>query len=235
MHSLSSRTAAAVAALLLAACLVRGQQPGTAFPDSQYGRYDWRSFLKSRAAGSGIDLAHPDTGLLNASVFYCSCRFRESQGGRSFQFSAGLRDAAMYHSSAMSRRRFFAHDNPYDASMRTPSERFSHFGVRGRFVAENLATVFLLNYESGRKFWYKQTGSEIEFFYGSSLHPDGEIMPRTYAEFGEAALTQLAASPPHRKNLLDRNQTMLGCGIVLKQSVTVEIPTALCTQDFAGK
>jgi uncharacterized protein YkwD len=204
-----------------------------AFPDRMYTHNDWKSFLALPAVRLPIEET-PDLSLLNASVFYHSCRFRENQGRKAFSFSPALRDAAAYQSAAMARGGFLGHVDPGDRAMSTPDKRIRHFGMNASSLGENVASTFLLDYESGARYWLNRAGDEMQFFRTARRAPGDRIRARTYAEFGEAVVAQLAASPPHRKNLLNPRYTQLGCAAVPSPVASTQIPQALITQAFAA-
>ena len=85
-------------------------------------------------------------------------------------------------------------------------------GFDFRFLAENVATQFTIQYQSGRTVYRVPAGT------GFSYRPDGPPLPRhTYRTFAATVLAQWMNSPGHRQNILSDEPERFGSDCRLRQ------------------
>lgn len=199
-------------------------RPATAAVDPYAQSAD--AFLNGPAANRSIDDKDIDTALLRAALFHQTNRVRAEHKLALFSHARPLEEAAQMHADDMVAGHFFAHENPNDPSRRTMLERVKLEGYDPRYVAENLATQFVIQYESGRSFYVVPGGVSYE--------PDGKpIPPHTYASFAAAVLESWMNSPGHRHNILAIEPRELGTGAAFQPSMKEgELAKFACVQEF---
>jgi uncharacterized protein YkwD len=123
-------------------------------------------------------------------------------------FALELERSAFLHAKSMVEQNFFAHENPYDETRKTPELRGRLAGIKNPLVAENIATHFGIKYEAGAPVY------PIDRTLGTfSYSGEGALIPNhTYLSFAEAIVKQWLDSPGHRRNLLSKDARQLGCG-----------------------
>ena len=122
-----------------------------------------------------------------------------------------LEAMAQDYADRMRDKRFVAHEDPFDASRRTPKDRALRAGVKNPMVSENLATNATIDYTSGQKVYHKGIPGEFR------ASPEGPLLStHTYATLAKRLVEQWLNSPGHRKNLLDPSVVELGCGVAFQ-------------------
>ena len=138
-------------------------------------------------------------------MFFATNKIRESKGLRSLKFTPELRDAAVLHTDQMIEKNFFDHYNNRSPLLRTPDQRIKLFRVRSNAIAENI---------------------------------DYNNMPlkgkTTYIQLAEKIVDELYHSPPHRKNMLGKEYSFLGCAAIFEARDKQGVRYIKTTQDFAA-
>lgn len=88
-----------------------------------------------------MDRGALDHALLNAALFFATNAVRAKHKLPLFQPSRALTVSAFGHSRDMTLQDFFSHQNPKDATKRTPWQRMEMQGVTGGHRAENIAML----------------------------------------------------------------------------------------------
>lgn len=202
------------------------------FPDSLY---ESKLFDAEYLMQQGEKLFLPyepiDYQLLNACVFYQTQLYREKMKKNPLLFYSLLRDAAIFHALQMSEKKFYSHDNNTISKMKTPQQRIFNFGTESEFSGENINKVFAINYKDGKP--YGKEGNH--FYYTPSIN---DTIPfHTYNSLAEKIVNSWIQSPPHKKNMLLKDYTHLGCATVLEAASLKgkNLPAMLAVQNFAGK
>lgn len=199
----------------------------TSFPDSLYRLHDWKSFCQLPFAHDTIDLDHPDLELLDAAVFFATNKARGDYLFPPLTFSPELRDMARYHATEMAYHRFIGHENPFNPEMASMFLRSKFFQAQA--YSENVASYFLMNYQSGSRYITYDEGGEKVFLLSSGP----KILRHTYWSFALALVNAWMNSKGHRVAILDPQMHTLGCGIMVEPPYFRKgIPMAMCTQNF---
>jgi uncharacterized protein YkwD len=169
-----------------------------------------QEFIERPEAQRELDPDDFDQALLAAAIHHATNRQRIEHKLRPLRHEPKLDEASFLHARDMARDRRLGHDNP-DPDRREPADRVRAVGLRFRFVAENVATHFSIQYESGRRvFPLSQWGRE-----GFSYRPDGPAIPRhSYWSFADSQVQAWMGSPPHRQNILSPHPTHHGAAAV---------------------
>jgi uncharacterized protein YkwD len=206
--------AAAVCVLLatLAACVPKTViQPSAASSAAPSDR-PAEAFFALESTGRTIDPQKVDQALLAAALFHETNRLRQKHGRPPLRQDARLDAAARMHAGDMARKNYLDHINPHNPERRTPQDRALLAGFHFRFLAENVATHFTIQYQSGRAVYRVPAGT------GFSYRPDGPPIPRhTYRSFAAAVLAQWMNSPGHRRNILADPPERFGSDCRLRQ------------------
>ena len=144
-----------------------------------------------------------------------------------FRPSRSVLSAAAMHAKDMVAGDFFAHENP-DPKKHRPMDRVKLAGYDPRFVAENIATAFAIQYEAGRSY-YAVPG-------GISYTPRGKpIESHNYASFAKDIVKRWMDSPGHRANILSKEPTQLGNAVALDTADDEEsLDTLYAVQNFGA-
>jgi uncharacterized protein YkwD len=193
---------------LLAALAACAPKPATQAPsgppvalfDSQA-----EAFFGLESTGLPIDAPKVDHDLLAAALFHETNRLRQKNGRPPLSHDARLDAAARMQATSMARKNYLDHIDPHDPERRTPKDRAQMAGFDFRFLAENVATQFAIQYQSGRTVYRVPTGT------GFSYRADGPPIPRhTYRTFAATVLAQWMNSPGHRENILAEEPERFG-------------------------
>lgn len=159
--------------------------------------------------GDPMDLARFRPDVAARAIFEESNRQRAAAGLPKLAPLAGAQTAAWWQTQHMAQAGAISHVNPSDPSRRTLEDRIRSAGITFRFIAENVAVNFAINYEARRPV-YPRRGPEGEMLF--SYTGDGPpLPPHTYATFARAIVSQWMNSAGHRQNLLSREAKYLGC------------------------
>src|SRR5688572_24989818 len=190
--------------------------------------WDWAEFRRTPAAQQDVIPGKVDTNLLSLAVFYATNAERAKRELPLLKYSKTVEKAAALQSDLMRKRGGIGHENPEAPQWRTLVQRVRWAGLKYRFIAENVATAFDLQYESGRPFYKRRVGRERVLSYA----PGGKPIPKqTYASFAEALVASWMRSPGHRANILRKDPEFLGVSC-LPGNERKEMTTFYCTQVF---
>lgn len=205
------------------------QQP-TAYKDLDYAPYA-ATFNAFEAAQKKVLLTDTiDYHLLNACIVFHTNVYRVKMKKKPVQFSAPLRDAAVFHAVQMNEKNFFSHTNAYNKKMKTPVQRATYFGYPNEVVGENITREFALHYKEKQPFI-----KEGNTFYYANLKKE-VIQHYTYDELAESIVASWINSPPHKKNMLMNFYTHIGCAAIIenKSLLNDNMPMIIAVQNFGG-
>jgi uncharacterized protein YkwD len=216
---------------MLILCFLLAHTPADRFPDSEYARHTWQTFLALPVLRDTLDFQQVDHSLLDAAVFYVACRERQRNNRPVLEFDPRLRDMAAHHASAMAQHRFVSHVNPHDARNRTFEQRAGRFQPNAG--AENVASEFLYDYPPGSLYYRKAVPGGYQFYD----QRDHLILRHTYLSFAETLVAGWMNSRGHRANILLPSLKTLGCAVRLSAGETGsnEIPLAYAVQNFGWR
>jgi uncharacterized protein YkwD len=206
--------AAAVCWLLaaLTACVPKPATHPPAAPSAAPFDGPAEAFFAQESTGRPIDPQKVDQALLAAALFHETNRLRQKHGRPPLGRDARLDAAARMQATSMARKNYLDHINPHDPERRTPKDRAQMAGFEFRFLAENVATQFAIQYQSGRTVYRVPAGT------GFSYRSDGPPIPRhTYRTFAAVVLAQWMDSPGHRRNILSDEPERFGSDCRLRQ------------------
>lgn len=131
---------------------------------ADYARFTTATFRLHPPVLRVMDRAALDHALLNAAIFFATNAERLKHKLPLFQPSRALTESAFGHSQDMALQGFFAHNNPKDATKRTPWQRMELHGVTGGQRAENIAMrtvngmTYLAYADAIMKMWMNSPG-----------------------------------------------------------------------------
>ncbi len=175
------------------------------FKEKVYAEQDWRSFYKLPEPNTALDPKNYDLHLINAAFFYATNKLREEKRLPVFKYLPGLRDAAVLHTNEMVERNFFDHYNSRNRKYYSPDKRMKLFGIESDAGAEN-----------------------CDYNY---LEPDAGT---TYIQLAEDVVRDLFKSPPHKKNMMNKAYTRLGCALMFEKKEKEGAWYCKATQDFSA-
>jgi uncharacterized protein YkwD len=155
------------------------------FEDDSYNGMTWQTFYALDEAKEFVDPMNFDYDLMNAALFFALNKYRIARGASALAFDPRLRDAASIHTDQMVKKKFFAHDNPYNTSLRALNNRVELCGFFGQHIAENIARMYV-NMNN----------------------------PETYTQVADKVILYLSRSKEHNINMLDNRNKLLGCSLL---------------------
>ena len=159
-----------------------------------------------------IDPAHFRGELAARALFEESNRQRVAAGVPALAPLRAAETAALWQAQFMAQTGTIGHVNTLDRNRRNLDDRVRAAGANFRYIAENVAMNFAIDYEPHRPF-YTRPGPPGDVIY--SYVPFGPPLPyHTYAGLARTFVAQWLASPAHRKNLLSPEAQYLGCAAV---------------------
>jgi uncharacterized protein YkwD len=164
---------------------------------------------EASAEGGVIDPAHFRAEAAARAVFEESNRQRIAAGLPALRPLPAAQTAAQWQVQFMAQTGIIGHVNTLDRSRRNIDDRARAAGIAYRFLAENVAMNFAVDYRPGRPF-HTRRGPNGAVIY--SYDPNGPPLPfHTYATLARTVVTQWMNSAGHRRNLLSREAEFLGC------------------------
>jgi uncharacterized protein YkwD len=188
------------------------------------------SFQKHPPARHELEVSKLNTNLLAAAVFHETNARRIARNLPPLRFEARARQAAAIQARIMSARGSISHDNPERKDLQTLEDRLEAASLKPRFAAENVATAFAWQYESGKPFY--QRHDERGNLIVSNTPDGGPIPPHTYLSFAKALVDSWMNSPGHRKNILHEKPKFLGTSCAPGANDETPIPKLYCAQVF---
>lgn len=231
------RAAVALAATALTACsaadhqVVATQQVGVTGSPRDAAR--WYALSAERFAAlpeaqQAIAFSTLDHNLLAAAIHHATNLQRAKHGLAALEYDAAVSEAARLQAVVMATKKFMGHENPFDASLRTPLDRLLKVGLKPRFLAENVAMEFLRTLAPGEAYYTRIEKGATVF----STTPNGPPIPmHSYVSFAAMVLNGWMDSPSHRANILSDQPRRLGCaGAPAQDSSGLEV--LYCAQVF---
>lgn len=167
--------------------------------------------------------------LLTATILQETNERRRQRGLSELKDSAKATEAAKIQSDIMRARGSISHENPENPSHRTLKLRVKAVGLDYRLIAENVATAFALQYESGKPFYPERKNGRTIFRYKPGGPP---IPPHTYSTFARALVDAWMNSAGHRENILRKDTQYLGSHCSPASNKETGMPIFYCTQVF---
>ncbi len=174
------------------------------FKEKVYEEHSWKSFSALKEVNQIVDPNNYDLHLLNAALFFVTNKVREEKKFKPLKYSAQLRDAAIVHSQQMVEKRFFDHFNSKTKKLRSPEDRMVLFGVQASAMGENID-------------------------YNNLEMPSKS----SYIQLAEKIVDEWMHSAPHRKTMLSKTYTHLGCGAMFEASNKDGVRYIKATQDYS--
>lgn len=181
-------------------------QKDSYFKQKVYTEHDWKSFSVLKEAAQIVEPNNHDLHLLNAAIFFATNKVRENKNLKPLKFSAELRDAAVVHSQQMIDKNFFDHFNTKTHQLHSPEDRMKLFGTNAAAMGENLD---LNNIDMPSK--------------------------TTYVQLADKIVDEWMHSAPHRKTMLSKTYSLLGCGAVFEKKDKNGARYVKATQDYASE
>src|SRR4030095_1990451 len=130
--------------------------------------------------------------------------------------------------TVMAEKKFLGHENEFDKTLHTPSDRIRRVGLRPSYIAENVALEFARKLRSGEAFYTRTVDGATVF----SATPNGPSFPmHSYVSFAEALLDGWSNSPDHRANSLSDKPRRRGCAVAPAHDPT-GLEVLYCAQVF---
>ncbi|HUS36287.1 MAG TPA: CAP domain-containing protein [Verrucomicrobiae bacterium] len=167
--------------------------------------------------------------LLGAAILRETNERRAKKGFPPLKQEPKATEAAKVQSEIMRARGSISHENPDNARYRTLDLRVKSVGLNYRLIAENVATAFGLQYQSGTRFYPMRENGRTVFRYKPGGPP---IPPHTYATFSKALIDAWMNSKGHRENILRKEAQYLGAYCAPANNKDGEMPMFYCTQVF---
>ncbi|MFM2305494.1 MAG: hypothetical protein RLZZ367_163 [Bacteroidota bacterium] len=169
-----------------------------------YAEHDWKSFYTLKDASQVVNPDNYDMHLLNAAIFYATNKVRAGKHLHELKYNAGLRDAAVVHSQQMVDKKFFDHYNNKTRKLRSPEDRIKMYGnANAQAMSENLD-------------------------YNNIAMPS----KITYLQLADKLVDDWMHSTPHRKTMLSKGYSHLGCGAVFEAKDKTGYRYIKATQDY---
>jgi uncharacterized protein YkwD len=187
-----------------------------------------RSFQTIAAQELRTDSINHD--LLAAAILRETNARRAQRRLPALKHSPKATGAARIQSDIMRDRGSISHENPENPKYRTLQQRIKAFGIDYRLIAENVATAFALQYQSGKPFYIeRKSGRPTGFVHKPGGAP---IQPHTYATFAKALVDAWMNSKGHRENILLKDAQYHGAFCSFARNKKTEMPIFYCTQVF---
>jgi uncharacterized protein YkwD len=174
------------------------------FKEEVYAEHSWQSFYQLKEINSIIQPDDADLHLLNAAVYFATNKLRAEKKLPVLKFHAGLRDAAFIHSQQMIEKNFFNHINHSSLKLRAPDGRIKLFVTGFRGLGENID-------------W-------------NSIAIPSDV---SYVQLADKLVDAWYHSPPHRKTMLSKQFSHLGCAAMFETRNKNGIRYVKATQDFS--
>lgn len=209
----------AVTIALLSSCVHPGNPPPKYYQ------------LRTADQAAGIDLAAPirkdsvNLELLEWAIFRETNTQRRRLGLESFKFDARLRRAAILHTREMVELDYFDHVSPIPKN-ETIAQRFRQVGIKYGMGGENLA---MHPANKRQQIVFEQLDPNAT---APKYHWRNAGISYTYEQFAEELVNRWLTSPPHRRNILNRNFRFLGVGCVRSKKKQSEV--FYITQNFSS-
>ncbi len=165
-------------------------------------------FLALLITFSGTPALALDAAKAARAIIKETNRRRATAGLASLAFSPAAQTAARWQAAYLAKTNTLGHVQPY-SSRRTIGDRVRAAGVEFRYAAENVALDYRLNYIPGRLI-YPRDGNPSVISYTPNGPPLETHSPDSFAR---SVVGLWFNSAGHRRNLLSREATQIGCAI----------------------
>lgn len=172
---------------------------------------------------------------LNYAIYEKTNALRARKSLSALVYSKDLSVVCSLHSTQMKKYDFFSHTNPYNPLLKDVKDRISYFNLTFSKVTENIADVPFLNFRGEQKYKFKKINNQFLFF---STKTGKQFFDHDIDSFSDYVLDSWMNSTGHRKNILDKSVTYLGCGAVLyfkEIDNEFQMPYLKVTQNFGKK
>jgi uncharacterized protein YkwD len=194
------------------------------------------AFATPRAApteNSLIDPVHFRGDVAARAIFEETNRQRVAAGLPALAPLPAAQTAAQWQAQFMAQTGMVSHVNTIDPNRRNLEDRARAAGIAYRFVAENAAMNFAVAYEPHRPFFTRPGPAGAPLFSYSIHGPP--LAFHTYAGLARAVVAQWLNSPGHRRNLLSREPSYLGCAAAPgARDVSHGLGNIYCAQVFVA-
>ena len=192
-----------------------------------YTNKKWSNFTHTKEVNTVINPENLNMDFLNALLFHLTNQERTANKKQPLQFHQNLQYAAQEHSDQMVEHHFFSHINHNNQDLKTPSDRIFKHQKDYMAIGENIVENNLFNFE-GKYLTYS-----IQNIDGEQVLMDekgNELIYATYEQLAKRLIHQWMTSPPHKKNILSNQFSLMACACSL--SDYEEILKIKCTQNF---
>lgn len=213
--------------ILISTFFVPCSSPAQQLDDKYYTNKDLSDFIDTERANMTINPDNIDVELLNALLFHLTNEQRLAHEQAVFVYHNNLKLAAEAHSKEMADKQFFSHKNRFNKKMREPSDRIFSYQDDYLSIGENIVENNLYEY-SGRYLEYRILEKD-----GKQTLVDGAgvaIPHASYLSLANRLMQQWMNSPPHKKNILSTDFSLLGCACAVDDSQLIW--KMKCTQNF---
>lgn len=140
-----------------------------------------------------------------------------------------LESSSKIHSLEMSKHHFFNHSNKYNKDLETPADRIFRYNKNYEIIGENIVSNNLIDYDGDYLEYSVQIVDGKQLF----TYLNGEILKNvSYINLAKRLIKQWMESPPHKKNILSDDYTLIGCACALEQGE--DFIKINCTQNFGS-
>ncbi|MCY1660932.1 CAP domain-containing protein [Chryseobacterium sp. SL1] len=173
---------------------------------------------------------------LNYRIFEKTNMARLKHSLNRVEYSKELSLISSLHSTQMKKYSFFSHDNPYNPLLKDLKDRVLYFKLPFSKVTENIADVPFLDSNDESVFEVRKVNQENLFY---SIKTGKQFFYYNTDSFSEFLVSAWMNSKGHRKNILDKEVTHLGCGAVLYfkeiNDIGDTLPQLKVTQNFGRR
>jgi uncharacterized protein YkwD len=178
----------------------------TSWKPAYYERLTYQSYRTEPLFQESLNFNAIDYPRLHAAIFFATNEARVRYGRDVLAYHPLLERAARHHAQRMVEQNFFAHENPFEAELRTVNQRVQLAGVLNPQPTENLAIYVGIDFKPGEPVYRSHGG----LFSRTSGGPP--IPNHTYLSFAEAVVDFWLHSPKHHANMLAPEGRQMGCG-----------------------
>ncbi len=185
-------------------------------------------FFSLKIVQQPIDFNNVQHELLSAAIYHATNQRRVEHDLKELGHSDKLDEASHIHAESMVKKDYFSHINPDKPKKRTPADRVEMVGLVPKYVAENIATHFGIQYEPEKPVIPYEENGQRKYRY----RMDGPPIPHhTYETFAQTLLDAWMGSTGHRRNILSQHARMMGSSCVEDKDAK-DMVKFYCVQTF---
>ena len=191
--------------------------------------------LNSSEFLSDIELSmtvNPDSfnySLFHAALLHLTNIQRIDHEKLTLLYFVDLESSSKIHSLEMSKHHFFNHLNKFNKDLETPADRIFSYNENYQIIGENIVSNNLIDYDGDYLEFSIQIVDDKQLF----TYENGEALRNvSYINLAKRLMKQWMDSPPHKKNILSKDYTLIGCGCALEQGG--DFVKINCTQNFGS-